>query len=131
MKVAALTLIVLGLGSGNAIAQNASAIGPYTWVGYGRASSQPECYGNVFGAANSGLMPSNIYWNPRNGNCYGLEMVGKPSSPSTVGKYIGACYCPYNRNQNGQVCGLNSAYVVRNGQASQCFVNDLFRTRQY
>ena len=76
-------------------------------------------------------MPSNIYWDYRTSNCYGLEMVGKPASPQTVGKYIGACYCPYNRNQKGQVCGLNSAYVIRNGQAPQCFVNDIFRTKSY
>ena len=130
MRVAAI-IIVLGLNSGSALAQNASAVGPHTWVGYGRTVSQVECYGAVFGSENAGLMPSNIYWNPRNSNCYGLQMVGKPSSPGTVGKYIGACYCPYNRDKNGQVCGLNSAYVYRNGQAPQCFVNDIFRNKSY
>ena len=47
MRVAAI-LIMLGLSSGNALAQTARPVGPYTWVGYGQTASQPECYGAVF-----------------------------------------------------------------------------------
>ena len=131
MKRVAAILITLGVHSGSVLAQTAYPVGPHTWVGYGKTANQVDCYATVFNPENAGLMPSNIYWDYRNSNCYGLEMVGKPTSPGSVGKYIGACYCPYNRDKNGKVCGLNSAYVYRNGQAPQCFVNDIFRNKSY
>lgn len=122
--------LALSFNANNAVAQQSYVNSPHTWVGYGRTANKTDCYAAVFNPENAGLLPSNIYWNFSNGNCYGLQMVGKPAS-STVGKYIGACYCPYNLDKNGKFCGVNSAYVVRNGQAPQCFVNDMFRTKPY
>lgn len=130
-RIAALGLAIFGLNSGDVLAQKSYVNGPHTWVGYGRTASQTDCYAAVFNPENAGLLPSNIYWNYRNGNCYGLQMVGRPSSPQTVGKYIGACYCPYNLARDGSICGLTSAYVRLNGQEPQCFTNDMFRTKPY
>lgn len=130
-RIAAIGLAILGLNSGSVFAQKSYVDGPYTWVGYGRTANQTDCYGAVFNPENYSLMASNIYWDYRSSNCYGLQMVGRPTNPGSVGKYIGACYCPYNRARDGSVCGLTSAYVRLNGQSPQCFVNDLFRTRPY
>jgi hypothetical protein len=39
--------------------------------------------------------------------------------------FVGYCYCPYNLDQTGNLCGNRSAYIKTGGADPMCYVRDL------